>query len=158
MSNANRVISNTGRTAPVDTEVKPAGRPNLRHYHRVSTQFDATISSCEETGGEASRLKCQLTNLSRAGVMAVCTPDMVKTLLPGGAVIGPRQSVRVKVQFEVPVLAVQKVQIGALCDVVYLRRISRDIFHLGMSFVSFDDSGQDCIDQYIDRKLHRPGS
>lgn len=140
----------------MDTEAKPAGRPNLRHYHRISTQFDATLSAGE--GADSPELQCQLTNLSRAGVMAVCTPDMVKLLLPGGAVVGPRQSVRVNVQFELPVLNVQKVQIEAQCDVVYLRRISRDTFHLGMSFVSFEDSGQDCIDQYIDRKLHRPGS
>ena len=90
--------------------------------------------------------------------MATCDPDMVNSLLPKGAVVGPRQAVRVQVQFQLPIINVQKVQIDAHCDIVYLRRVSRDKFQLGMSFTAFDDNGQDYIDQYIDRKLHPPGS
>lgn len=140
----------------MDSEQKPASRPNLRHYHRISTKFPARIEP--ETGPATADapLECQLTNLSRAGVMALCTPEMIKTLLPNGPSVGPRQAVRVKVQFELPVLNVQKVLVEARCDVIYLRRISRDTFHLGMSFVEFEDRGQDYIDQFIDRKLHRP--
>lgn len=139
----------------MESEPKQTSRPNLRHYHRISTKFAAQIATIEHLLSDQPPLDCQLTNLSRAGVMALCSPDMVKTLLPRGASVGPRQAVRVKVQFDVPVVNVHKVQIEAECDVVYLRRVSRDTFHLGMSFVSFSDNGQQYLDQYIDKELYR---
>jgi hypothetical protein len=152
-------MTNARKVAPADAEPKPATRPNLRHYHRISTQFDAVIKADGDSPAGEKVLECQLTNLSRAGVMAKCTPEMVKALLPKGAAVGPRQAVKVQVQFELPVISVQKVLIEAQCDVIYLRRVSRDTFHLGMSFTAFDNNnGQDYIDQYIDRKLHPPGS
>lgn len=151
-------MANARKAASLDSEPKPVTRPNLRHHHRISTQFAARIESEDASPAGAQVLECKLTNLSRAGVMAVCTPEMIKVLLPKGTALGPRQTVRVKIQFELPVINVQKVQIEAQCDIVYLRRVSREIFHLGMSFVSFDNTGQDYIDQYIDRQLHRQSS
>lgn len=146
-------MANAYKAVPMESESKPASRPNLRHYQRISTKFPAKIAS--EAAGAA--LDCELTNLSRAGVMALCTPEMIKTLLPNGSSGGPRQAVRVTLGFDLPVINVQKVQVEAHCDVVYLRRISRNTFHLGMSFVDFEDRGQDYIDQFIDRQLNRPG-
>lgn len=143
-------MKKTEKVAPLDSEPKTASRPNLRHHHRVNTTLDAKLETQEGVAVE-----CHFTNLSRAGVMAVCTPALIKTLLPKGGPLSPRQSVRLNARFELPVLNVQSVVVEAKCDVIYLRRISRNAFHLGMSFVSFEGSGQNCIDQYIDRKLYR---
>ena len=149
-------MANPSKAAELDSEPKPATRPNLRHYQRITTRFSALIARKDASISGEQALSCQLTNLSRAGVMAVCTPEVVASLLPKGAVLGPRQGVRVKIQFELPVISVQKVVIDAHCDVVYLRRDSREVFHLGMSFISFEHTGQDYIDQFIDRQLNRP--
>lgn len=149
------VMAYINRAVPMESEPKQTSRPNLRHYHRISTKFAACIATVETPPSDSAPLDCQLTNLSRAGVMALCNPDMIRTLLPHGASVGPRRTVRVKVQFDVPVDDIHKVQVAVECDVVYLRRVSRDTFHLGMSFVSFSENGQQYLDQYIDEKLHR---
>lgn len=149
------MMANTSTVTLTNPEPKPATRPNLRHHQRIAARLDAVIGVAD-----GSLLKCQLKNLSRAGAMIMCSPETVNSLLPKGTMVSPKHAVRVQVQFELsmtdipPTGGVQRVLITAYCNIVYQRRVSRDTFHLGMSFTALGGNGQEYIDQYIDRKLH----
>lgn len=126
-----------------------ASRPNLRHHQRIDTQFDVELAL---TDGKA--VTCTLSNLSRAGLMVECSPAMLARILPNHSPIAPRQAVRVSARFELPVLPVQTVVISADCDIIYARRVSRQLFQIGMEFVSIEGNGRSYVDQFVD--LHLP--
>ncbi|MFE8072130.1 PilZ domain-containing protein [Marinobacteraceae bacterium S3BR75-40.1] len=130
------------------SDSQPHNRPNLRHHHRVPA--DLVVEVTAESGAS---VECACANLSRAGLMLSCTPDQVSQILPNNMTIAPRQAVRLHARFKLPVLSIQSVQISVACDVIYVRRVSRDCFQVGMHFVDFEGSGRDYVDQYMDRRL-----
>ncbi len=125
-----------------------ASRPNLRHHQRIATEFDVEL---EVSGGE--RVMTGLSNLSRAGIMVECSPAVLARVLPNHSPISPRQAVRLRARFALPILPVQSVEVVADCDVIYARRLSRNVFQIGMQFVSVEGNGQAYIDQFIDHHL-----
>lgn len=132
------------------TETRQPVRPNLRHHNRVATQLTVEVST-----GDGLTAECESANLSRAGLMLVCTPEQVSQILPNDSPIAPRQAVRLHARFSLPVISLQSVSVSVDCDVIYVRRVSRDCFQVGMEFVEFEGSGRDYVDQYIDRRLQK---
>src|SRR5690554_7481186 len=106
--------------------VKPiAARHNLRNQQRVDVSADILIERAD-----GSRLDCKIANLSRSGVMISCSQDTARTLLPGLVPPAPGQSLEVTTRFSVPVLPTQPVAVVAEGNIVHMRRVARDEFHL----------------------------
>jgi len=125
-----------------------ASRPNLRHHQRIATEFNIEL---ELADGE--HVLTTLSNLSRAGIMLECSPAVVSRVLPNHSPISPRETVRLRARFALPILPVQSVEVVADCDVIYARRISRHLFQIGMQFASVEGNGQAYIDQFVDHHL-----
>lgn len=123
-------------------------RPNLRHHQRIATKLDVEL---ELDNGEW--VSTTLSNLSRAGFMVECSPALMTRILPNHSPIAPRQAVRMKAKFDLPILPVQSVRITADCDVIYARRLSRQVFQIGMQFVDLEGNGQDYVNQFVDKHL-----
>ena len=124
------------------------GRPNLRHYHRIPVNLEASL----ERGGEALP-PCTINNLSRAGLQIECTPETLDLLVPNGEPVAPQMAIPVQVAFTVPVGESDTAVIQARCDVVTVRRIARDCFHVGMSFAEFEEDAVPMLDHYINQQL-----
>ena len=124
------------------------GRPNLRHYHRIPVNLEASL----ERGGEALP-PCTINNLSRAGLQIECTPETLDLLVPNGEPVAPQMAIPVQVAFTVPVGESDTAVIQARCDVVTVRRIARDCFHVGMSFAEFEEDALPMLDHYINEQL-----
>ncbi len=123
-------------------------KSNLRNQQRVPV--DASIA-LEKPDGQ--RLDCQIANLSRSGVMISCTEEAARVLLPGLRAPAPGLYFGVTARFSVPVLPAQPVAVTADCNVVHLRRVSRDEFQVGIQFSEFEGNGFDYVDQYVARLL-----
>ncbi|WP_336366284.1 PilZ domain-containing protein [Marinobacter sp. C2H3] len=125
-----------------------AAKPNLRNQQRVDVATDITI---EKPDGES--LTCAVANLSRSGVMISCNMQTVRQLLPRQAAPVPGQWIPVRTRFSVPVLPTQPVAIVADGNIVHLRRVARDEFHVGIQFAEFEGNGFDYVDRYVSTLL-----
>ena len=80
--------------------MKPlAAKPNLRNQQRVDVSTDITIEK-----PDGCCLTCQVSNLSRSGVMLSCDQDTVKQLVPGLKTPAPGHWIEVKPVFRCPSL------------------------------------------------------
>ena len=123
-------------------------KPNLRNQQRVDVATEVTV---EKTDG--SSLVCQVSNISRTGLMLLCGQDEVRQLIPGQQTPAPGTWIDVKTSFSVPVVAGQPVAIVAHGHIVHMRRISRDEFQIGIQFAEFDGNGFDYVDNYVSKLL-----
>ncbi|MBN7771178.1 PilZ domain-containing protein [Marinobacter daepoensis] len=129
--------------------MKPlAAKPNLRNQQRVDVSTDITI---EKTDG--CSLTCQVSNLSRSGIMISCSQEMVRQLVPGLKTPAPGNWIGVTTRFSVPVIASQPVTVLADGNIVHMRRIARDEFQIGIQFCEFEGNGFDYVDRYVARLL-----
>lgn len=120
---------------------------NLRHYQRVSTDLHADIQT-----EQGAKTRCKIINMSRTGLMLQCTPAELALLMPNLPVLTLRQPIRLRVVIDLMVRQ-QPVTLRSECDIIYTRRLSKDIFQLGIQFVSFFGDGQAQLDAYIDASI-----
>lgn len=129
--------------------MKPvATKTNLRNQQRVDVSTDITIETADGTC-----LTCSVANLSRTGVMISCSQEAVRALIPGQKSPAPGNWITVKARFSVPVLAPQPVSVIADGNIVHMRRVARDEFHLGIQFAEFEGNGADYVDRYVSKLL-----
>ncbi|MDX1799419.1 MAG: PilZ domain-containing protein [Marinobacter sp.] len=124
-------------------------RPNLRDQQRVEASLAVTV---EQASGNV--IDCQTTNLSRAGMMIACTGEIVNQLAPGKRSPAAGEGIPVSTRFSLPVIAAQSVAVKARCQIVNIRRIARDTFHVGIQFCDFEGNGYQYVDQYVSRQLN----
>lgn len=138
--------------APVSTTFSGiksmAGKNNLRQQQRVPANIAVTV--CNPDGNQ---LVCHTANLSRAGMLVECDSSHVRDILPGNSPVAPKKTVALDIKFAVPVVSVQSVNIEASCDIVHVRRVSKNLFQLGLQFTGFTGNGHDYVDQYVSRQL-----
>lgn len=129
--------------------MKPvAVKLNLRNQQRVDVATEITIEK-----PDGCCLTCSVANLSRSGVMVSCNQEVVKQLVPGQKAPAPGNWIAVKTRFSVPVVATQPVSIIADGNIVHMRRIARDEFHVGIQFAEFEGNGFDYVDRYVSKLL-----
>ncbi len=123
-------------------------RPNLRHYHRIEVDLEATLITDDDTIGP-----CTIRNLSRSGIMVPCSSEILDRVLPNHEPVAPHLAVPITVDFDLSSASGESIRISCRCDVIYVRRVARDCFHVGMSFVRFDEDGEQQVDEFINRQL-----
>jgi len=134
--------------AHTGTQNTTAGRPNLRHYHRIAVDLNGTITT--EAGTEVS---CRVSNLSRDGVMVPCDPDTLDRIMPNHEPVAPHLAVPVRFELQLP--GSNDTPVRCRCDIIYVRRVSRDCFNTGMSFSAFEEDDQQRLDDYINQQLSK---
>ena len=123
-------------------------RPSLRHHHRIDANLPVQLRT---QSGDV--IDTHLGNLSRAGMMAVCTPEMIQLVLPAQESVSPHQPVPV----DTTLFLKRQQGVEIRCDVIYVRRLSRDAFHLGMAFQDFgDDQQRQAVEDYVSEHLSEP--
>ncbi|WP_416383195.1 PilZ domain-containing protein [Marinobacter sp. F4218] len=129
--------------------MKPVAiKTNLRNQQRVDVSTEITVEK-----PDGSCLTCSVANLSRTGVMISCSREAVKALIPNQQSPAPGNWISVKTRFSVPVVATQPVSIIADGNIVHMRRVARDEFHLGIQFAEFEGNGFDYVDRYVAKLL-----
>ncbi len=123
-------------------------KPNLRNQQRVDVATEVRIEK-----PDGSSLVCPMSNISRTGLMILCGRDEVQTLVPGQKTPAPGTWIEVTASFAVPVVASQPVSVVAHGHIVYMRRISRNEFQIGIQFAEFEDNGFEYVDNYVSKLL-----
>ena len=119
-------------------------KQNLRNQQRVDVSSEITLEK-----PDGIQLQCEIANISRTGVMIQCDAQTAKSLIPNMLPPAPKNPIQLTARFPVPVLPAQSVTIVAESNVVHIRRIARDQFHIGLQFTSIEGNGFVYIDQYI---------
>jgi len=85
-----------------------------------------------------------LLNLSPSGVQIECQRALVEQLAfyKSDAGLYPN--------FELEFLLPDGTQVSCLCTISVCRRLSQDIYQLGLSFVSLPDGAEERVDEYIE--------
>jgi len=129
--------------------MKPvAAKRNLRNQQRVEVRADTVIEmprGCD--------LTCSLSNLSRTGAMICCNQQSAEQLMPDKKAPATGNCNTVTMRFAVPDGAAQPVSIVAHGTMVYVRRIARDEFQIGIQFTGFEGNGFEYLDRYISELL-----
>ncbi|PXX89798.1 PilZ domain-containing protein [Marinobacter vulgaris] len=129
--------------------MKPvAAKPNLRNQQRVDVTTEVTIAKAD-----GSCLDCEISNISRTGLMVMCDQKAIKTLVPGQKTPAPGNWIHVTTTFAVPVIAQQPVSVVAGGNIVHMRRIARDRFQLGIQFAEFEGNGFEYVNNYVSKLL-----
>jgi len=137
----------SGDARRVQTKPVPT-KPNLRHQQRAEVSLEITI---EQQDGAS--LSCTMINLSRSGMMISCDQEILSALIPDQKTPAPGHWIPIRTSFSVPVVAQQPVLIEAAANIVHMRRIARNKFHLGIQFVEFEGNGYNYVDLYVKRLL-----
>jgi len=91
--------------------------------------------------------------LARDGIVLTCDRETLDALLPNRNMIAPKQAVTLHTTFS---LDPDQGKIESDCDVICVRRLSRDTFQMEMRFQELDDESYAMIDAYVDSALNRP--
>lgn len=139
-------------TGRVKMKSPSSTRPNLRDQQRVDALLSVTV---QKISGDV--IECQTANISRAGMMIACSGDIVNTLAPGKRSPAAGEGIPVTTRFSLPIIAEKPVSVTARCQIVHIRRIARDTFHVGFQFCAFEGSGYQYVDQYVSHQLNPAG-
>ncbi|TDT43262.1 PilZ domain-containing protein [Halospina denitrificans] len=131
-----------------NTKSGQTSRPNLRYHHRIPVDLELHL----EVNGEKLP-PCRVGNLSRSGIMVPCSQEILDQIAPNQESVAPHMAIPVRAQFEIPMGDNGSAWVDCGCDVVTVRRVARDCFHVGMSFTSFEDEGETLVDRYINEQL-----
>lgn len=85
--------------------------------------------------------------------MVPCSQEILDQIAPNQKPVAPHLAIPVRAQFEIPIGDNGSAWVDCQCDVVTVRRVARDSFHVGMSFSSFEEDGEALVDRYINEQL-----
>mgnify|MGYP006442021499 CR=1 FL=1 len=133
---------------PTSASTGTSSRPNLRYHHRIAVDLELRL----EANGDTLPA-CRICDLSRTGIMVPCSRAMLDRIAPNQATVSPHQAIPVSAQLQIPVKDNGSAWVGCVCDVITVRRIARDTFHVGMTFRSFEEDGEALVDAYINDQI-----
>ena len=133
---------------PSSANTGSTSRPNLRYHHRIPVDLELHL----EIDGETLPA-CRINNLSRSGIMVSCSQKTLDRIAPNQESVAPHLAIPVHARFEVPLGGNGSAWVECECDVVTVRRVARDCFHVGISFSSFEEDGEALVDRYINEQL-----
>ena len=116
----------------------------MRHHLRIPADFIAKL-----TTPAGYVLETTIEDISRAGLTISCDNKSLEMILPKGAFFAPLQTVKVKVDFDLPQEETHTVNLSDTMEIVYTRRLSKNVFLLGMEFTELKADQQLIVDQYI---------
>lgn len=129
--------------------MKPvAAKPNLRNQQRVDVATEVRIEK-----QDGCCLTCEVSNISRTGIMILCDQEAVRELVPSEKTPAPGNWISVTTTFSVPVVAQQPVSVIAGGNIIHMRRIARDQFQLGIQFSEFEGNGFEYVNNYVSKLL-----
>lgn len=119
-------------------------KKNLRHFARVNAHFTAYLSTAKGNIRHA-----EIENISRAGVMLSCDRETLETILPNNQSPAPWDALQIDLAFEIPVDAYHTETVQSQCKVVYVRRLARDKFQIGLGFGKLSVDGANLVACYL---------
>lgn len=94
--------------------------------------------------------KTDLESISRDGITVICNQLTLNQILPNAASVAPKQPVALPVSFTLG----QGERIKASCNVVAVRRLSKDTFQMVMRFREISEEHFELVDHYIESILN----
>ncbi len=117
---------------------------NLIYHTHVNVTDEISVQT-----GEG--LETRLEALARDGLTLSCNRQTLDQLLPNREVIAPKQPVNLLTCFQ---LYPGTEAIESYCDVISVRRLARDTFHLDLRFHALEEESYQLIDSYVNAALH----
>jgi len=118
-------------------------------YHTQITMSDEHNGS-EKVSIEVSNktaINAFFNTISKDGMTITCDQHTLHALLPNKESIAPKQPVTLPVTFSL------NQEIKATCNVICVRRLSKNIFELDMRFKDLAENDASSVNQYIESSL-----
>ena len=118
-------------------------------YHTqiaVNESNNAAEFVCIKTENNAV-IEASLQLISKDGLTITCNQHTLHKLLPNTPSVSPKQPVLLPVSFTLDK------KIDSSCNVICIRRLSKDTFELEMTFKDMDEKSTELVDQYVEKLL-----
>ncbi|WP_423896263.1 PilZ domain-containing protein [Candidatus Pelagadaptatus aseana] len=115
-----------------------------RRAPRFNTELNAELSTHENSLGD-----CVICNISRSGLQIECSMTQAAQLIPNQG--GPPRipDIQLTLSFSVPTSARDKTLIRVTCDLIYVRRVTREKHQLGCQFREFHDDCNEHLEDFL---------
>lgn len=121
-----------------------------RRAPRFSTELDAEIFSCDDSS-ERPLGSASVCNISSSGLQIECSMPQAAQLIPNQGQPGKIPTISLKVNFSVPTSAKDKVPVSITCDIIYIRRMTRETHQLGWQFREFHNNCNQDLEDFLQR-------
>jgi len=123
---------------------------HLIYHTQISVNDDQAKSNPVSIQlNDQSEVHSSLESISKDGLTLNCDQQTLHRLLPNNISVSPKQPVLLPVSFTL------YENIDTMCNVVYVRRLSKDTFQLEMRFQEISERESDLVDQYVEDTLKR---
>jgi len=116
----------------------------LIYHTQLQIDGQATVTSRPKT-----EISMELSSISKSGLLLKCNKQSLETLLPKQPSLAPKQTVATEVAFGLPEVG----KVDAACEIVSVRRLSRDTFELQLNFSNPEQRAITAVEHFVERKL-----
>lgn len=120
---------------------------NLIYHTHISADTPVCVKAIDN-----HQYNGYLNAIGRDGATLTCDRNTLDSLLPNCSFIAPKQPAKLSISFQ---LDETEQDIQADCEVIYVRRISRDQFALELRFKDLDDQGFAKVDGFVGNVLQQ---
>jgi len=124
-------------------------RPLIYHSQIAVKETKRINSHVDIFTLDDSAISTSLQNVSRDRMTITCNQVSLQQLLPNHARVSPKQPVSLKVNFTI------YEKIDTSCQVISVRRLSKDTFQMDMIFSEMDEHSENLIDKYMNYSLKK---
>lgn len=117
---------------------------SLIYHTQVEVKGEATLEADNKVATSA-----RIDSLAKDGMIVHCDQSSLKALFPRSATFSPKQTTSVDLTFGLKEVG----KVETRCDVVSVRRLSRDAFELNLKFDIEDQRSAAIIEKFVERKL-----
>lgn len=116
----------------------------LIYHTQLQIEGQATVKT-----SSTSDVSVELSSISKSGLLLKCNKQNLETLLPKQPSLAPKQTVATEAAFGLPEVG----KVSAECEIVSVRRLSRDTFELQLNFSNPEQRSINAVEHFVERKL-----
>lgn len=118
----------------------------IYHTQVAVNETNSDHSICIKTLNEQS-IHTAMQSISRDGLTITCDQQDLVQILPNTSSVSLKQPIQLPVSFTL------KDTVEAQCNVVCVRRLSKDIFQVDMRFTNLKTRDEELVDEYVEQSL-----
>lgn len=117
-------------------------------YPQINACLPIVIAAEDGINVEAQTLQA-----SSQGLALQCNMSERNRVTPGGSFVRDGRPVELFVRLRLPVEEDGVAQVAARCKITYSRRVAKDICHIGLRYLDFENDGGDRLLRFIESRL-----
>lgn len=104
-------------------------------------------------GQDGINVEAQTLQASGRGLALQCNTSERNQVTPGGSLVRDGRPVELFVRLRIPAEEDGTAQVAARCKITYSRRVAKDVCHIGLRYLDFENDGGDRLLRFIESRM-----